>query len=220
MVVRLNSIPPVVSVEKDWGAHVNVGSSWVSHTVVGISAGQAQVAEWTSSEYTDQVIVDVVSSAQVAALTDGLALFQQASDALPLSGTGVLELLRVAGVTLSAAPIQSQYTTWGFPGNETQDISDYSSTRGGVDYFGDARKVALRQNGLIWLRFSGAAAPEYGQYVQPSSGQDGYAEVCPSGSAATNLTYGKVYGYASGSNLGGVSTAAQFVLVDFSRGSW
>jgi len=225
--VRLNSIPTVLSVEKDWGAHVKVGSSWESHVVVGIDAGQSQVAEWTGEEFTDQIIVDVISATDVDARQDAqgvLNLFEETTDAGVMSGSGVLEHYSVAGVTLNAAPIQDQYVTWGHAG-QTQEVTHYGSTYGGTDKFGDPRKVALRQLGLLWLKFSGSTAPTIGHYVQPSDGIDGQAEVCPSGSASVAMTYGKVYGYASGSNLGGVTssgtvTGAQFVLVDFSRGNW
>jgi len=225
--VRLNSIPTVLSVEKDWGAHVKTGSSWESLVVVGIDSGQSQIAEWTGEEFIDQIIVDVISSVDVDAGQDAngtLNLFEAVTDAAIMSGSGVLEHYSVAGVTFSAAPIQDQYTTWGFNG-QTQEVTHYGSTYGGTDKFGDPRKVALRQLGLLWLRFSGAAAPVIGHYVQPSAGLDGYAEVAPSGTASVGLNYGKVYGYASGSNLGGVTssgtvTGAQFVLVDFSRGNW
>jgi len=207
--VRLNTIPGVLSVEKDWGAHVKVGSSWESHVVLGIDAGQSQNAEWTGETFIDQIIVDVIDATDVDARQDAsntLNLFHETTDAGIMSGSGVLEHYAVAGVTLNAAPIQDQYITWGF-NDQTQEVTHYASTVGGVDKFGDPRKVALRQLGLLWLKFSGSTAPTIGHYVQPSAGISGHAEVAPSGTASVGLNYGKVYGYASGSNLGGVTSS-------------
>jgi hypothetical protein len=221
MTTRLNSIPPVVAIEDYWGGIVASGASFSSSVVLGIVSGTNIRAEWSPETSIEEVVLTPISAAEVA--TEGLALFLGGA----LSGTGLLEHFRIAGVSATGAPVQSTFVNWGFA-NSIQDVSLYDSVYGGTSKFGDARKVALRKTGLIYIRFSGstaAQAPVVGHYVQPSSGTDGYAELCPSGSASVNINYGKVYGYASGSNIGGLTTtgtgvAAQFVLTHFERGNW
>lgn len=221
MTVRLNSIPPVVAVEDYWGGIVASGASFTSSIVLGIVSGTAIRAEWSPETSLEEVVLTPISAAEVA--TEGLALFLGGA----LSGTGLLEHYRIAGVSATAAPVQSTFVNWGFA-NSIQNVSLYDSVYGGTSKFGDARKVALRKNGLIYIMYSGTdgqAVPGIGHYAQPSSGSDGYAEACPSGSASVNITYGKIYGYASGSNIGGLTAggagvAAEYVLVDFERGSW
>lgn len=223
MVIRLNSIPPVVAVHENWDAHVASGVSIPSHTVVGITAFQSGSAFWSPETNETDVIVRNILAADVA--SEGTNLFaDMGGSGTAISGSGNLEHFSIAGIAFNDAPIQAQYNTWGFVG-VTPDVTHFASTYGGTDKFGDPRKLALRQSGLIWIKFSGTSAPIAGEYVLPSSGTDGFAELCTSGTAAININYGKVYGYVSGTNLGGVdSTGAgvggHFVLVDFSRGNW
>lgn len=220
--IRLHSIPTVVAVYREWGAEIASGASLLSHTVLGITASAVETGEWDAEQYSRFVKVDSILAADV--VSEGINLFAATVTTTVMSGSGNLEHFSVAGVALNNAPIQENYVTWGFE-NSTQDISNYSTEYDGTNYFGDTRRIALRNEGLIWLRFSGSSAAVVGHYVSPSSGSDGYAELAVSGTAAVNMTYGKVYGYASGSNIGGFSSggavqAAQFVLVHFDRGNW
>jgi len=221
--IRLNSIPPVVAVEDYWGGIVASGASFDASIVLGISSGTNIRAEWSAETSIEEVVLTPILASDVASL--GVNRFAALGAAgTPVSGSGLLEHYRIAGVAATAAPIQDTFVNWGFS-DSIQNVTHYESVYGGTNKFGDARKVALRRNGLLYIRFSGASAPASGYYAQPSSGSDGFAEATPSGSAAVNITYGKVHGYASGSNIGGLTTAgagvaAQFVLVDFQRGSW
>jgi len=223
MTTRLNSIPPVVAIEDYWGGIVASGASFPSSVVLGITDRQDILAEWTPEEFADEIIIDTIKALDVA--TNGLGLFADlGAEGTPVSGSGNLENYKIVGVSATAAPVQDTFVNWGFTGS-IQDVSHYQSTYGGQDHFGDARKVALRHTGLLWILFSGATAPLFGLYTSPSSGTDGYAEATASGSAAVQITYGKTLGYASGSNIGGLTAngagvAAQYVLVDFERGNW
>jgi len=221
MTTRLNSIPVVVAIEDYWGGIVAAGASFPSSVVLGIVSGTNIRAEWSPETSIEEVVLSPVSAADVASL--GLLLFTEGA----LSGTGLLEHYRIAGVSATGAPVQSTFVNWGFA-NSIQDVSLYDSVYGGTSKFGDARKVALRQTGLIYILYSGAAGqavPTSGFYAQPSSGTDGYAQACASGAASTEITYGKIYGYASGSNIGGLTSngsgvAAEYVLTHFERGNW
>lgn len=224
MTTKLNTIPNVV--EKDvfeWGVRVATGSSLSSHTVLGMTGKDNFNGEYSPETVYKDVIADSIKASDVQ--SNGVNLYADLGAAdTPLSGSGNLELYRIVGVANHNAPLQEEYVTWGF-NNSTQNVGYYSGTVDNTTYFGDARRVAIRSRGLLWIKFSGSSAPTVGQYVQPSSGSDGYAEVCPSGSAPVNITYGKIWGYASGSNIGGFDSngdevSAQFVLVDFERGSW
>ncbi len=226
MVVRLNSIPPVVAVEDFWGGIVDAGASFSSSVVLGIISGTQIRAEWSPEVSLEEVVLAPISASDVASLGTAL-LADMGGSGTAISGSGLLEHYRIAGVSATGAPVQATFVNWGFQ-DSIQNVTLYDSVYGGTSKFGDARKVALRHTGLIYIRFSGTgvgAIPVVGHYAQPSSGSDGFAEVTVSGTAAVNITYGKVYGYASGSNIGGLTTAgagvpAQFVLVDFDRGSW
>lgn len=216
--IRLNSIPTVVAVDDFWGGIIASGSQFPSSVVLSIVSGTNIRAEWSPEESFEEVTLQPVSAADVASL--GTALFLGGA----LSGTGLLEHYRIAGVAGTGAPIQELFVNWGFA-NSIMNISTYSSVYGGTNKFGDARKVALRHTGLIYILFSGAEAPAIGHYTAPSSGTNGFAEVLASGSASVSINYGKTYGYASGSNIGGLTTdgagvAAQYVLTHFDRGSW
>lgn len=217
MTVRLNSIPEVVAVEDYWGGIVGQGASFSSSVVLGIVSGTNIRAEWSPETSFEEVVLKPISASKVGAVD--MKLFSSAR-----SGTGVLENLKIAGVSATAAPVQDTFVNWGFA-NSIQNVSHYSGVYGGTNKFGDARKVALRHTGLIYILYSGTTAPVIGHYVSPSSGSDGYAETTPSGSASVQVTYGKVYGYASGSNIGGLTTngagvSAQYVLTHFDRGNW
>jgi len=225
MVTRLNSIPPVVAIEDYWGGIVASGAVFDSHLVLGITAQQDIVGEWTSETYYDDVILDTIKFADVQSLGVNLFDVTQGSGSAIL-GSGNLEHYKIAGVSATAAPVNTVYNQWGFVGT-IQNVTWYASTYGGVDHFGDARRVALRNKGLLWIKYSGAAvdAPSVGLYAEPSDGADGFAQISPSGSAAININYGKIFGYASGSNIGGLTAggagvAAQYVMVDFARGTW
>ncbi len=224
--IRLNSIPPVVAVEDYWGGIVAAGADFSASVVLGIVSGTAIRAEWSAETSLEEVVLAPIDAANVAAVGIGIYA-DMGGSGTSISGSGVLEHYKIAGVSATGAPVQSTFVNWGFA-NSIQDVSLYDSVYGGTSKFGDARKVALRQTGLLYIRFSGstaAAQPVIGQYVSPSSGSDGFAEITVSGTAAVNITYGKVFGYASGSNIGGLTTAgagvpAQFVLVHFERGNW
>jgi len=218
MTVRLNSIPVVVAVEDYWGGIIASGASFPASVVLGIVSGTNIRAEWSPEESIEEVVLQPVSAIDVGSL--GTALFLGGA----LSGTGLLEHFKIAGVAATGAPVQSTFVNWGFA-NSIQNITHYDSEYGGTSKFGDARKVALRHTGLIYILYSGASAPTIGHYASPSSGTNGFAEATASGSASVSITYGKVYGYASGSNIGGltangVGVAAQYVLTHFDRGSW
>lgn len=218
MTVRLNSIPTVVAVEDYWGGIIDTGSQFPASTVLGIVSGTAIRAEWSPEESFEEVVLRPISAAKVASV--GTALFLGGA----LSGSGVLEDYKIAGISATGAPIQELFVNWGFA-NSIQNITTYSSVYGGTSKFGDARKVALRHTGLIYILYSGASAPPIGQYTTASSGTDGFAEALASGAASVSINYGKTYGYASGANIGGLTTAgagvaAQFVLTHFDRGNW
>jgi len=234
MTTRLNSIPPVVAVEDYWGGIVASGASFTSSVVLGIVSGTAIRAEWSPETSLEEVVLTPILASDVATLgtklfadiySGSIQLTGSAID-IPISGSGLLEHYRIAGVAATGAPVQSTFVNWGFA-NSIQDVSLYDSVYGGTSKFGDARKVALRQTGLIYIMYSGvgADAPAIGGYCQPSSGSDGYAELMASGTAAVLINYGKVYGYASGANIGGLDSngdgvAAQYVLTHFERGNW
>ena len=218
MTVRLNSIPTVVAVEDYWGGIIADSQQFPASTVLGIVSGTNIRAEWSPEESSEEVVLSPISAAEVA--SEGIALFLGGA----LSGTGLLEHYKIAGVAATGAPIQDLFVNWGFA-NSIQNITHYSSVYGGTSKFGDARKVALRHTGLIYILFSGASAPVIGHYTSPSSGTNGFAEALASGAASVSINYGKTYGYASGSNIGGLTTngvgvAAQFVLTHFDRGNW
>lgn len=234
MTTRLNSIPPVVAVEDYWGGIVASGASFSSSVVLGIVSGTSIRAEWSPETSLEEVVLKPILASDVASL--GTKLFADifsgsiqltgAAIDIPISGSGLLEHYKIAGISATGAPVQSTFVNWGFT-DSIQDVSLYDSVYGGTSKFGDARKVALRQTGLIYIRYSGTSvdAPVIGHYTQPSSGSDGYAESMVSGTAAVLINYGKVYGYASGSNIGGLTTdgagvAAQYVLTHFERGNW
>ena len=223
MVVRLNSIPTVVAVEDYWGGIIAAGSTFPASTVVGIVSGTNIRAEWSPAESIEEVVLAPISAAEV--VDEGIDLFGLTPNTgVALSGSGLLEHYKIAGVAATGAPIQDLFINWGFA-NSIQNITQYSSTYGGTDKFGDARKVALRHTGLIYILFSGALAPVIGHYTTASSGSDGFAQVLASGSASVSINYGKTYGYASGANIGGLTVdgagiAGQFVLTHFDRGNW
>lgn len=223
--IRLNSIPVVVAIEDYWGGIVASGASFNAHVVLSIVSGTNIRAEWSPETSIEEVVLTPILASDVASLGHRKFAVMGASGT-HVSGSGLLEHYKVAGVAATAAPIQDTFVNWGFDGT-IQNVTHYQSVYGGTNKFGDARKVALRHTGLIYISYSGAVvdAPIIGQYVQPSSGSNGFAEICPSGSAAIHINYGKVFGYASGSNIGGLTTAgagvpAQYVLVDFERGTW
>ncbi len=236
MTTRLNSIPPVVAVEDYWGGIVAAGASFSSSIVLGIVSGTNIRAEWSPETSIEEVVLTPISAADVASL--GLKLFLDITSGTlnltgsqvvdqPISGSGLLEHYKIAGISATGAPVQSTFVNWGFA-NSIQDVSLYDSVYGGTSKFGDARKVALRQTGLIYILYSGAAgddAPSMGHYAQPSSGTDGFAQLVASGAASVEINYGKIFGYASGSNIGGLTSngsgvAAEYVLTYFTRGSW
>ncbi len=232
--IRLNAIPPVVAILDYWGGIVASGASFDASVVLGIQSGTNIRAEWSPETSREEVVLTPILATDVASLgtklyadifSGSIASGTVAID-IPISGSGLLEHYRIAGVAATAAPVQDTFVNWGFAGS-IENVTDYSSTYGGTNKFGDARKVALRNRGLLYIRFSGAVVtePPSGHYVRPSSGSDGFAEICPSGSASVLINYGKIFGYASGSNIGGLTTAgagvaAQYVLVDFARGNW
>lgn len=218
MTVRLNSIPTVVAVEDYWGGIIADGQQFPASVVLGIVSGTQIRAEWSPETSSEEVVLAPISAADVASL--GTELFLGGA----LSGTGLLEHYKIAGISATGAPIQELFVNWGFA-NSIQNVTQYSSTYGGTDKFGDARKVSLRHTGLIYILFSGAEAPPIGHYTAPSSGSNGFAEVLASGAASISINYGKTYGYASGSNIGGLTVggagiAGQFVLTHFDRGNW
>jgi len=225
MVVRLNSIPVVVAVEDYWGGIIASGASFPASTVLGIVSGTNIRAEWSPETSIEEVVLSPILASDVASLGHKLyADVVGTGSAGVMSGSGLLEHYKIAGVASTAAPIQDTFINWGFA-NSIQNITHYDSVYGGTSKFGDARKVSLRHTGLIYILFSGASAPVIGQYTAPSSGTSGFAQVLASGSAAVSITYGKTYGYASGSNIGGLTTAgagvaAQYVLTHFDRGNW
>jgi len=216
--IRLNSIPTVVAVEDYWGGIIADSNQFPASTVLGMVSGTQIRAEWSPETSYEEVVLKPIQAADVASL--GTALFLGGA----LSGTGLLEHYKIAGVAATGAPIQDLFVNWGFA-NSIMNISHYSSVYGGTSKFGDARKVALRHTGLIYILYSGASAPPIGHYTAPSSGSSGFAQALASGSASVSINYGKTYGYASGSNIGGLTTdgagvAGQFVLTHFDRGNW
>lgn len=169
MMSLVPELPSVVhKVGPRYGVQVKNAETINSGDLVVMDALQAVIDHNTPSTTYDKIVIGATFDKANATYANLKKIEDTTvhTGTVPIIGSGKLEALMIAGVSVTTNPID--YDLRGAP----TDVTDYTfdtTQYGGQDF----RRATIITQGMVWMRYDGADFPAVGEGVVPSATTNG-----------------------------------------------